>query len=476
MLLKVIILMSILFSSSSVGAKQGDAKIVIVGAGLAGLTAAYRLHAAGKDVELYDARNRVGGRVYTVSINGGIAELGAQNITDGGEAINLHRLIEEFGLELTSNRVNINHSYYNGRDLTPLIQLFKSHKYDLQKLRNDLDSYARTAKNMKELLENILEESDPLYKVIAVRLAAYEGASVEKLSPLYVETLFHMLQGGICAVHQGSGIEDNFVDLVSIKGGNSLLPEKMAKELGGCVHLNRALKEVSKDPAGNSRFKLTFDDGEEVNADVLVLAIPCSVYKTIYFDEEIISLDRLKTIQNVPYGTNAKIMLSCSCDSLKNTGLISDQIICFLDVSQNILTVYYTGSTSFFTKDTIQEAYSRVRPMIEMGFGKKCPVFEVPIFANDQSFKTYHAPVGYSWPNDPYAQGTYSYIAPGQESLLTSVSEVKGEKYKTLFSPIGDHLYFAGEHASILLDVPGTMEAACESGERVARAILKQNR
>jgi len=44
---------------------------------------------------------------------------------------------------------------------------------------------------------------------------------------------------------------------------------------------------------------------------------------------------------------------------------------------------------------------------------------------------------------------------------------------KTLFKPIDNRLYFAGEHASVLLDIPGTMEAACESGERTARMIQK---
>jgi hypothetical protein len=53
-----------------------------------------------------------------------------------------------------------------------------------------------------------------------------------------------------------------------------------------------------------------------------------------------------------------------------------------------------------------------------------------------------------------------------------SITEEKEEKFKTAFVPI-QNLYFAGEHTSISLEVPGTMEAACESGERIARAILK---
>ncbi len=96
----------------------------------------------------------------------------------------------------------------------------------------------------------------------------------------------------------------------------------------------------------------------------------------------------------------------------------------------------------------------------------------IPQYAQDESFQVYDGAVGYSWPNDPYAKGSYSYIAPGQEAILTAMKEEQGEPVKTLFAPIDRRLYFAGEHASIFMDVPGTMEAACESGERTARMIL----
>ena len=49
---------------------------------------------------------------------------------------------------------------------------------------------------------------------------------------------------------------------------------------------------------------------------------------------------------------------------------------------------------------------------------------------------------------------------------------VDGETVKTLFVPIDETIYFVGEHTSVLMDVPGTMEAACESGERAARMIF----
>jgi len=97
--------MSALFSSLQADSHAKSPKVVVIGGGIAGLTAAYRLQKAGMHVELYEARSRVGGRIFTAKIKGHVAELGGQNITDGGEAINLNRLMDEFGLERTSSRV-----------------------------------------------------------------------------------------------------------------------------------------------------------------------------------------------------------------------------------------------------------------------------------------------------------------------------------------------------------------------------------
>jgi len=47
--------------------------------------------------------------------------------------------------------------------------------------------------------------------------------------------------GGMCSVHQ-----ENFVDVETIQGGNSLLPEALAKALGKRVHLNKPLRSGSK--------------------------------------------------------------------------------------------------------------------------------------------------------------------------------------------------------------------------------------
>ena len=78
--------MSLLLTTTSIFAEKKPCRVAVVGAGLAGLTTAYRLQQKGVEVDLYEARGSVGGRILTAYAGGRIAELGGQNIKDGGEA------------------------------------------------------------------------------------------------------------------------------------------------------------------------------------------------------------------------------------------------------------------------------------------------------------------------------------------------------------------------------------------------------
>jgi monoamine oxidase len=278
-----------------------------------------------------------------------------------------------------------------------------------------------------------------------------------------------MLLGGVSAAHQ-SAEKTQHVGLLSIKGGNALLPEKLSQALGSKVHLNMPLSEVSK---ANGVYELLFQNGQKAKADILVLAIPCSVYGDILFEENLIPEEKLISMKNIQYGTIGKILVPFPEPPAQRISFLNDRIAAFFDTECTILTLYYTGETGRFSKDSILDAYLQERPMLEAGFGKLCPPFSTPTFPQDGALVTYEGPVGYSWPNDPFAKGSYSYVAAGQEAVLTATQEVEGETVKSLFAPIDQTLFFAGEHASILMDVGGTMEAACESGERTARMVEK---
>jgi monoamine oxidase len=463
--------MTMISSAMCLFSSEQSPKVIVIGGGIAGLTAAYRLQEAGMNVDLYEARNRVGGRILSAKVNNCTAELGGHSISDGGEAFYLHRLINEFNLPLTCSRVYSSYSYFNGKELISESEMLKGFQMDSTALKSKIDFLTQTSSSVKEILEKMVTPEEPLYKVLAVRMAAYEGNTIENLSYLYSETLFHMMLGGLSSVHQRNLEGDNYVDLLSVEGGNSLLPEEIKKRLGSKIHLDMPLVKVTKKEDGS--FTLIFKNGKEVNADILVIAIPCSVYKDVTFEGNLIPSERLEAMYNIQYGKNAKIVIPFEDSISKAEVLVNDAVIAYLDNKERILTLYHTGNSSRFSSETIANAYHDARAMIEMAFGENCPTINTPLYAEDKVGVSYNGPTGYSWPNDPYVKGSYSYIATGQEEMLLSTTIDKDETFKTLFTPIEDKLYFAGEHTSILFDVPGTMEAACESGERVARAILQ---
>jgi monoamine oxidase len=74
-----------------------QATVAVVGGGLAGLTAARRLHDAGVDVRVLEARDRVGGRTCSREVGDEVVDLGAQWIGPGQEAV--QALVSAFGLE-----------------------------------------------------------------------------------------------------------------------------------------------------------------------------------------------------------------------------------------------------------------------------------------------------------------------------------------------------------------------------------------
>ena len=416
--------LSLLLITTPCFAEEKKPTVVVVGAGLAGLTTAYRLHQKGVDVQIYDARNRVGGRIFSAKIGNNVAELGGQSIADGGEAENIRRLINEFGLVLSEDRVTLNHSYFDGTTLTPG-HLLHRREFNPENLPLLLAEAAQNSQNMRDVLTKFLSDEDPFYKILSVRLAAYEGATIEKLSSIYMNTLYYMLLGGLCSVHQGMGEEENYVDLITIKGGNTKLPEKLAHSLSKRVHLNMPLTEVSRNLDG--AYDLVFQDGQKVKADVLVLAIPCSVYQDINFEKNLIPEQKLESIMRVQYGTNAKILVPFSKPPLERRSFINDRIVSFFNGDRSILTLYYTGEAGKFSEESILATYNQDRPMLEYGFGDLCPAPSTPTFARDESLASYEGPIGYSWPNDPYAKGSYSYIAAGQEILMTATQDEEGE-------------------------------------------------
>ncbi len=445
--------------------KLPSKKIVIIGAGLAGLTTAYRMHKKGFDVHVYEARSRVGGRILSAFINDNVAELGGENIADGGSAANIHQLLQELGLKLFHSASSFNHVFHYNNMLLPVDELIKKQNFNLETLKDQLYAIKKTSVSMRDVLERLFKSDNLLKTYFSTRLAGYEGAAVDQLSCSYVETLYYMIRGGICAAHQ-----NNDTLYARINDGNSKLPEALSKKLGNRIHMEMPLVSITKNK--QDQYILTFKNGSTTTANILVLAIPCPVYNDIVFSEKVIPADRLTAIRSIHNGNNAKIIVPLSGSFPTSTIFVNDRLGIFTFV-ETMITLYFTGQASRFWPQTITQTYAQAGALLASGFEQSSLPGQPPTYACDESFVRYSGPVGYSWPNDPFAKGTYSYIAPGQETLFTALQTDDGITVKTLFAPINQQLYFTGEHASTLFDVPGTMEAACQSGNLAADMIEK---
>jgi monoamine oxidase len=464
---KFIIIYALIGSNLLFGSvtKPSNPKIVIVGAGIGGLTTAYQLYKCGLDVEVYEARNRVGGRIFTAFINDKIVEFGGQNVHDGGRAENIHKLIDELDLSTTSRKASLNPICIEDNSPVQVNDILKTYHLQGEKLRNKLEDLATNACTMRDIIEKLFDQNEfqdrVLYRYADSLLAAYRGAPAEFLSTLDREILYHTLSQDACFTDAAP------LDHTSVKGGNSKLTQALADILGSRVHLNMPLLAISKNE--EDAYELVFEK-EVVQADIVVLAMPCSVYKDIEFEESVIPHKRLEKIKNVRYGTNAKMMIPLEGKINSKQNIFNKDFVSLFNISNDILVLYYIKDAGYFTEETVKETYQKIISYISPLFGN-IPS-DTAIVAFDQSFNAYDGPVGYSWQNDPFAQGSYSYIAAGQEKILTEVEKVNGTLVKSLFAPIHNTLYFVGEHCALPeLEEIATMQGACDSGIRAATMI-----
>ena len=345
-------------------------EVVVVGAGLAGLTVAYRLKQKGLPVTIFEARNRVGGRVLSVSLKGDIAELGGQNIQDGGEAVHIRKLITEFGLKTKKRVANFHLQYVENGIAYSLIHELKNLGWSNEELKTRLEEAQKNCKNMQEVLEHLFEKNSILLKTCSAILSGYEGASVEKLATSNTDTLYSILCGGLSQVHQGNLEKEATIEFESVDGGNGLLAEKMAESLQGQLHLNHALKAIRKNKEGD--YELVFANGKTVEAKKLILAIPCSVMKDIEIAEEVIEKQHLEKILQVQYGENAKVLFSTPHLEYEEAQCTNGKATTFMNNCSHVVNLYLLGEQSHFTEKNVEKRVEENRELLKKSISIRC--------------------------------------------------------------------------------------------------------
>jgi monoamine oxidase len=289
---------------------------VVVGAGLAGLSAARDLALGGADVVVLEARDRVGGRVEQVTVDDGRpVQLGGEMI---GQAHTAYLgLVEELGLTLDSTYTSV--AGATTYDLVDGLQRSEDgFPFASPEQRADYD---RVEQRFGELARTV-DPDDPWSHPDAARLDSLSWASWLR-SVDALPTTIRAIEAGALALAAGSSErtsllaelrkaaavgDDGFYaydlwECFQVAEGSAEVALRMGAELGDRVRLGSAVRSIAVSSSG---CRVTLDTGEEVRAEIVVCALPVTVLHGI--EIEGVSRDRLASLRAQRQAPAAKVV------------------------------------------------------------------------------------------------------------------------------------------------------------------------
>ena len=258
-------------------------QIAVVGAGFAGLAAADTLVRAGHDVTVFEARDRVGGRVWSQRLaNGALVEMGAEFILPGADT--LDGFVRELGLGYWDKQMFYGEREPRGGIGVDAVQLHAAVETIAAALQG---RSGRLGQSARSFLDG-LDLHPGAREAIEARLEMSCVATSDRIDASLL---------GSIAAHSHDACP-------SIAGGNQQLALALAARLGDRVRLSSAVERVIWDDAG-ARVSA---GGGELQVDRIVLALPASVIGQISFEPGLPS-SLATAYAAVEYGPAAKLFV-----------------------------------------------------------------------------------------------------------------------------------------------------------------------
>ncbi|MDX2146094.1 MAG: NAD(P)/FAD-dependent oxidoreductase [Planctomycetota bacterium] len=443
------------------GAALGAKRVVVIGAGFAGLACAHELQAAGYDVSVVEATPRVGGRVFSFNKELGTEWIAGRNIEGGGELVGINHptwqaYAKKFNLEFLPVTELEDAEFpivLNGQKLTPdesasLYEELDAALGGLNELAAPVvedapwetpDAKSLDARPLSHWIDQ-LEVSKNCKAAIFAQMAGDNGQSCDKQSLL-----------GNLAQIKGGQLEKYWTDSETdrCKGGNQLLAVRLAETLRDRITTKLPARAIE---IKGSMVVVTCADGRTLECDDVVVATPPSVWNKIDFKPGLPSALTPQMGVNVKHFSHVKSRFWKE-NKIDPTCLADGEITWTWDGtdaqegdSPACLTCFSGGPAAERARarrgDEQRKAYGTFLESVYKGY-------------TDNLVETRFM----DWPGFDWTKAGYSFPAPGQ---VTSVGPM-------LAKGLGGRIHFAGEHACYKF--VGYMEGALNSGASVAKRL-----
>jgi monoamine oxidase len=440
--------------------RRGPAlRVLVLGAGLAGLSTAYELQKQGHTVSVLEAQSRPGGRVRTLReafAPGFYAEAGAESIP-GVHDLTQH-YARELGLTLLPNAVPGARSFYHVRGQRILPGDLAVWPLDLTNEERALGLAGLFRRFVDAATQQALASGFPQQPVRA--LSAWDpltpGAWLQArgASPAAAEliTLGYGTDFGSAASFLLHGLNSRGSSIsYRIEGGNDRLPSELSKRVD--VRYGAPAISVQQSDEGVAATIRTSSGTDTLSADRLVCALPCPVIGTV-LDAARLSPLKLRAIREQHYSRTVKVFLQSRTRFWLRDGW-SGNVTTDLPIerltpdpgadplSRGALAAYpigpYANSLEAMTEhERVTAAFEQARQIF-------------PELAT-----TFEGGVAHCWGADPWQRGSFALHTPGQIGFIDTLAAAEGR------------IHFAGEHTSAWT---GWMQGAFESARRVVREI-----
>ena len=455
----------------------GNRRIVIAGAGLAGLSAAYELSQKGFRVTVIEGRDRVGGRIHTLRdpfSHDLHVETGGELLGDGYER--MLRYCHKFGIEYkelsaeveTGGSVaelqdGIGRTAYMKGKLYPKGTVINNHPYGLTGMEGKVLPPTLYGMNLRLFINEMRRKEKTILDFDKLSLADAlrgKGVSERAIKLMDISLNYNSIETASTGGILFDGLRRRTAGTIPIKvvGGNDLIPKALAENArrnGVEFIMSSKVKKVSQ---GEEGVKITFRNErgnmETIMGDRFVCTIPFSVLKNVKFSPQL-PKEKSKAIKELNYTQNTKVYMQAKYAEWDKR-VLGSSVWTDTTIERIFSPTGKTGDEraifTAWTEGNGSKLLERMSEKERMAFARK-KFEEVLPFMKGSVERTFTQ----SWSQDEFARGAYSHFTVGQlASIQPHVRTSVGR------------IHFAGEHTA--QKSPG-MEGALESAERVTKEI-----